>query len=175
MENLEEKKFDILLAQLQERYDALHKMRDRSMQFALWILGFGLGMAWLLINDTDLGLTQKITITCFLFTLGIVTFLFLSAIQQGFKNNHRVVIRIEKAMKLYEKDSYGISDSILPKEFSSDKCGWTGHFNTLYMLIITVFIALIVLTWTNPCKLKSTSSGFPTDPNQMQKQNVAIK
>ena len=47
----EEKKLDVLLAQLQERYDALHKMRDRSMQFVLWILGLGLGMAWLLINE----------------------------------------------------------------------------------------------------------------------------
>jgi hypothetical protein len=41
----EEKKIDVLLSQLQERYDALHKMRDRSMQFVLWILGFGLGLA----------------------------------------------------------------------------------------------------------------------------------
>ena len=39
-----EKKLDVLLAQLQERYEALHKMRDRSMQFVLWILGLGLGI-----------------------------------------------------------------------------------------------------------------------------------
>ena len=41
MEISEEKKLEILLAQGQERYEALHKMRDRSMQFALWILGLG--------------------------------------------------------------------------------------------------------------------------------------
>jgi hypothetical protein len=59
----EEKKIDVLLSQLQERYDALHKMRDRSMQFVLWILGFGLGLAWLLISEASFTLSQKILIS----------------------------------------------------------------------------------------------------------------
>ncbi len=59
----EERKIDVLLAQLQERYDALHKMRDRSMQFVLWILGLGLGMSWLLIKGTALRWPQQWAIT----------------------------------------------------------------------------------------------------------------
>ena len=168
----EEKKLDVLLAQLRERYDALHKMRDRSMHFVLWILGLGLGMAWLLINETVLTCVQKCAITVLLLVLGIVTFLFVYAIGRGFKANREVMIRTETALELYEKDCYGISESILPPKFSCQKIGWTGHFNTLYGLIIIVFLTLILLTWTNPYKLKSMGARAPLDPNQIHTQTI---
>jgi len=69
MEISEENKSNVLLAQLHDRYDALHKMRDRSMQFVLWILGLGLGMSWLLINETVLTYSQKWAITFLLLVL----------------------------------------------------------------------------------------------------------
>jgi len=168
----EEKKLDVLLAQLQERYDALHKMRDRSMQFVLWILGLGLGMAWLLINETVLTYVQRCAITVLLLVLCIVTFLFVYAIGRGFKANRQVIIRLETALKLYEKNYYGISESVLPPQFYSQKIGWTGHFKTLYGLIIIVYLTLVILTWTNPYKSGSTSSCAPFDPNQMHKQTI---
>lgn len=168
----EEKKIDVLLEQLRERYDALHKMRDRSMHFVLWILGLGLGMAWLLINETVLTCVQKCAITVLLLVLGIVTFLFVYAIGRGFKANREVMIRTETALELYEKDCYGISESILPPKFSCQKIGWTGHFNTLYGLIFIVFLTLIILTWINPSKLRSTGARALLDPNQIQTQTI---
>ena len=168
----EEKKLDVLLAQLRERYDALHKMRDRSMQFVLWILGLGLGMAWLLINETALAFVQKCVITLLLLSIGIAAFLFLSAIGHGFKASRQIMIRIETSLKLYEKDCYGISESVLPAQFSCQKIGWTGHFNTLYGLIFIVFLTLIILTWTNPSKLRSTGARAPLDPNQKHTQTI---
>lgn len=172
MEISEEKKLEILLAQLQERYEALHKMRDRSMHFVLWILGLGLGMAWLLINETELASAQKVAITLLLLVLGIVTLLFVYAIGRGFIANRQIMIRIETALKLYEENCYGVSESILPAQFSCPKIGWTGHFNTLYGLIIIVFLTLIFLTWTNPCKHRSIGACAPSDPNQMQTQKI---
>ena len=168
----EEKKIDVLLAQLRERYDALHKMRDRSMQFVLWILGLGLGMAWLLINEAVLTCAQKCAITVLLLVLGIVTFLFVYAIGRGFQANREIMIRTETTLELYEKDCYGISESILPTKFSCQKIGWTGHFNTLYGLIIIVFLTLIFLTWTNPYKLRSMGARAPLDPNQIHTQTI---
>ena len=168
----EEKKLEVLLAQLRDRYDALHKMRSRSMQFVLWILGLGLGMAWLLINETVLTYAQRCAITVLLLVLCIVTFLFVYAIGRGFKTNRQVMIRIEKALKLYEKDCYGMSESILPAQFSCQKIGWTGHFNTLYGLIIIVFLTLILLTWTNLSKPMSTGDRAPLDPSQIQTQTI---
>ncbi len=172
MEISEERKLDVLLAQLRDRYDALHKMRDRSMQFVLWILGLGLGMAWLLINATVLTYEQKVAITLLLLVLGIVTFLFVYAIGSGFKKNRQVMIMIETALKLYEQDFYGIPDPILPPQFSRKKVKWTGHFNTLYGLIIVVFLTLMFLTWTNLSKLKSTGACAPLDPSQINIQTI---
>ena len=170
MEISEEKKLEILLSQLQERYEALHKMRDRSMQFVLWILGLGLGMAWLLINDTALKLQQKFPITVLLLIMGLVTLIFIKAIERGFKANKKIIIRIEKILKLYEKDYYGIDESILPTKFSCQKIGWTSHFKTLYTLLIVVFLFLIIITWSNPCKFKSIGSSSPQEPNQIKIQ-----
>jgi hypothetical protein len=175
MDISEEKKLEILLAQLQERYEALHKMRDRSMQFVLWILGLGLGMAWLLINKTVPTTEQKYAITSLLLVLGIMVWCFVYAIYRGFKANRRIMINIEKALKLYEKDYYGTPESVLPTEFSHQKIGWAGHFSTLYMLIIIVLITLIVLTWTNLCKPESIGASATIDPNQVQVQSVINK
>jgi len=168
----DEKKLEVLLAQLRERYDALHKMRDRSMQFVLWILGLGLGMAWLLIKGTALTCAQQLGITVLLILLGVPTFLFVRAIERGFQSNRQIMVRIETALKLYEKDFYGTSESVLPRQFSCQKIGLTGHFNTLYGLIIIVFLTLIFLTWTNPSKLRSTSARAPLDPNQIHTQTI---
>jgi len=168
----EEKKLEILLAQLQERYEALHKMRDRSMQFVLWILGLGLGMAWLLINEIVLTSIQRFVLTLVLLFIGTAVGLFIYAMENGFKANRQIMIRIEKALKLYEKDYYGISEPILPTDFSSQKIRWSGHFQTLYALIFIVFLLLIFLTWTNPCKHGATNVYAPTVPNQTQTQKV---
>jgi fatty acid desaturase len=167
MEISEEKKLEILLAQLQERYEALHKMRDRSMQFALWILGLGLGMSWLLINETALTCPQQWAINCLLILLGFATFWFVYGIERGFKTIRQIVIKLETAIKLYDQDFYGIHESILPIQFSKEKRKWTNHFKTLYIIIITVFVALIILTWANPCNVNPTKT-YTSNPNQMQ-------
>lgn len=168
----EEKKLDVLLTQLRDRYDALDRMRDRSMQFVLWILGLGLGIAWLLISKTVLTCIQQWAFTVLLILLGIGTFLFVYAIERGFQSNRQVTIRLETALKLYEQGFYGISDSVLPVEFSRQKVKWTGHFKTLYAIIFTVFISLIVLTWANICKPESSKAVEQFAPNQIQKQTI---
>ena len=167
MEISEEQKLNVLMAQLQERYEALHKMRDRSMQFVLWILGFGLGMVWLLINEAILTCIQQCAITLLLVLLGIATFLFVCGIERGFEASRKIIIKLETALKLYEKDFYTKQESILPHEYADNKKKWTDHFRTLYVIIITVFIAIIVLTWANPCKTKSTNTCV-SESNRMQ-------
>ena len=172
MEISEEKRLDILLAQLEERYEALYKMRDRSMQFVLWILGLGLGMSWLLINKETFTLEQKILISILLIVLGVTTLYFVCSIGRGFNVTRQIIIKLETSLKLYDKNYYNISDSILPQEYSSKKTGLNGHFKTLNTLIIIVLLSLIILTWTNPCKPKSTSASATMDPNQTQTQKV---
>ena len=175
MDISEEKKLEVLLSQLHERYEALHKMRDRSMQFVLWILGFGLGMAWLLINKASFTLEQKILISILLIMLGVTVLYFVCSIGRGFKVTRQIIIRIEKTLKLYEDNYYGISESILPPKFSNQRYGKTGHFNTLYVLIIVVFMSLIILTWANICKSVSFAASEQFEPKQTQKQRFTNK
>ena len=174
MEISEEKKLDVLMAQLQERYDALHKMRDRSMQFVLWILGFGLGLAWLLIHETFFTLSEKILISLLLCALWVTTLYFIWSIGKGFNDTRQIIIRLESSFKLYDKNYYDISDSILPTKYSSKKTGISGHFKTLNVLIMVVFLALMFLTWFSSCKTAFNTPTGPSEPNQVQIPDVNI-
>lgn len=171
----EEKKLEILLAQLQVRYEALHKMRDRSMQFVLWILGFGLGMAWLLISEASFTLSQKILISILLIGLGGTTLYFVWSIGRGFNVTRQIIIRLEKYLKLDDKNYYDISESILPPKYFLIKTGINGHFKTLNTLILVVFIALMLITWFRPCKTNVNSALVLSKQSQMQIKDVNNK
>jgi len=168
----DEKKIDVLSAQLQERYASLHKMRDRSMQFVLWVLGLGLGLAWLSINQVVFTSAQKLAVTGLLVVMGIVAFVFVRAIARGFNANREAMIRIEGALCLYDNDCYGTVEPILPRRFSSLKTGWAGHFPMLYLLIGVVVLLLLVLTWANPCR--SVPHGDATSVNQAGAQALSV-
>ena len=171
----DEKKIDVLLSQLQERYDALHKMRDRSMQFTLWILGFGLGLAWLLIRETSFILSQKILITILLISLGGTTLYFIWSIRQGFNTTRQIVIRLEKYLKLDDKNYYGASESVLPIKYFSTKTGITGHFKTLNALIIVMSVALMFLTWFHPSKSEVNDASMASKQVQIQIEDINNK
>jgi len=92
----EDNKIDILRDLLKERYEASHKMRDRSLKFAIWVLGFGIALIWILLSGLSLGLVQKIILTIFVVIVGFLTGIFLKSIDKGFVNNRKVMIRIEE-------------------------------------------------------------------------------
>lgn len=164
----EEQKLDVILAQLQERYHALHKMRDRSMQFALWILGLGLGMGWLLLSEKALTSPQQGAITLLLLLLGLATLWFIRGIQRGFETTRQIVIRLEKMLELYERGSYGQAEAVLPREYTQTKKKSVGHFETLYGIMIVVFLTLLLLTWMNPCRDPSGDSSGVCEPQQVE-------
>jgi len=173
MEIPDQKKIDVLSAQLQERYSSLHKMRERSMQFVLWILGFGFGLAWLSINEVVFTRSQQWAVTVLLVVTALVAFGFVFAIERGFKANRETAIRIETALGLFEADGYGTEEAILPPRFSNFKTGLTGHFTTLYVLVVVVVLLLLVFTWTNPCTSVSGDDGASITNNGVS--NSAIQ
>jgi len=170
MEIPEDQKIKVLMAQIEERYTASHKMRDRSMQFGLWILGLGLGMAWVLISKVTLTNPQKIFLLLFFIVVGFLSITFVRAIERGFKNNHDVIIRLETLLKLHEEGFYDPAGSILPKEFTEKVSRWSGHFQTLYSIMIAVFLLLIILTCANPPGYFSASTPESQKTQQIQKK-----
>lgn len=147
----DEKKIDVMIVQLSERYTALHNMRDRSMQFAVWILGLGFAMAWLLISEAALTPPQSALTLLFLLVIGAASVLFVRGIHVGFENNRSIAARLEEALGLFQAGAYHRALPILNGEFNSKKFRPTAHFFTLYCLMAAVYVFLIALVMINPC------------------------
>jgi hypothetical protein len=146
----EEKKVDIVLAQLAERYSALHCMRDRSMQFTLWILGFGLGMAWLILSEVVFSSYQAALGLLFLLVMGAASLFFLRGIHIGFNNNMAIAARLESTLGLFQSGLYHRTMPILNGDFARKSRKPTGHFVTLYFLMGSVYTLLIIMLLVNP-------------------------
>lgn len=178
--DLKDSKVDVALAQLSERYTALHNMRDRSMQFTIWILGLGLALAWLLLNEIALTTLQKLVLLIILIAIPYASYLFLRGISIGFDNNLAVARRLERALLLLEPGAYLEKRSILDEEFAGEKPAapkhlagrirhamkCTGHFHTLNCLLITVFLLLFLLTLANPCGRQNSPGPNPQTVEQ---------
>jgi len=160
----DDNKLEIILMQLGERYNALHKMRDRSTSFTLWILGFGLGLAWVLTKEAELSWPESAFLILFLILMTYISVNFLAAIHRGFNKNRDIVIHIETSLDLYNKNNYTCSP-ILPNEYARRRAHWANHFTTLYLLVITTSICLIVLAVA--CPIKATKKA-PLDIKRLQ-------
>lgn len=145
----DEKKVDILTSLLSLRYDRYTKMHERSTQFAIWILGLGIALSWLLAAELSLSIIQKILFTIFLSFIAILTIKFLRAIENGFNKNKKIMIDIEDALKLYEPDMFLTGNSIYPEKYKeASKFNKNSHFTSIYIWIYVIFIFLVLLMWS---------------------------
>jgi len=141
------KKIDILLNLLIERYQAAHRMRERSLSFAIWILGFAIAMFWILLDKTTLILSQKIVLTIFLVIISFLTKKFLNFIEVGFNKNRMIMVNIEEVLGCYKSNLYIEGKALYPEEYKNLDIKKTSHFNSLYFWIWTVTAFLISLIW----------------------------
>lgn len=146
----ENKKVDILLNLLNERYNASHKMRERSLNFTTWILGFGIALSWILLSQITLNLAQRIIFTIFIIFLGSFTIKFLRSIEIGFDKNRKVMIRIERILGCYKLNEYSDNEPLFPDEYRDFNKKGTWHFRSLYIWISLISILLIVFIWLEP-------------------------
>ena len=144
----EDQKLQVLLAELQERYNASHKIRERSIKFTLWISGMAIGLGWLLISQKVLVLPQRIALTLLVLALFGGTLYFLMGLRRGFQKNREAMIRSERALGMYDSGVYLADCTLLPEEYSHTKRKWSEHFHTLYVWLILVAVSLLILTWT---------------------------
>jgi len=163
MQLSEDQKLQVLLAELQERYNASHKIRARSIQFTLWISGMAIGLGWLLISQKPLVFSQRAALTLLIVALFAGTVYFILGLRRGLRKNRKAMIRCERALGMHEPGIYLHDRSLLPTEYSNIKRKWSDHFTTLCVWLVLVAMALFILTWSCPNPTKKLSSNINTE------------
>jgi len=147
-------KIQILLIELQERYVAAHKMRERSLRFTIWLSGMAVGLAWLLISQKTLVLSQRLALTLLIATLWTGAGFFILGLRKGFQSNRRAMIKSERALGMYESGIYLKEDSLLPAAYKRTNTKWNDHFSTLCIWLCVIAFSLLALAWTCPEQTK---------------------
>ena len=143
----EEQKLQVLLTELQERYNASHKIRERSTQFTLWISGMAIGLGWLLISQETFALSQRVALTLLIAALFVGTIFFILGLRRGSQKNREAMIRCEGALGMHDTGVYLEGKPLLPMEYSHTNHKWSDHFCTLCVWLIIVAVSLLILTW----------------------------
>jgi hypothetical protein len=157
MDLSEDQKLQIVLVELQERYNASHRIRERSTRFTLWISGMAIGLAWLLISQKSLLFSQRVALTLLVAALFAGTLFFILGLLRGFGKNREAMINSERALGMHDSGVYLEDGPLLPPEYSRITSKWSNHFYTLCVWLIVVAVSLIVLTWTCPDPPKNQS------------------
>ena len=150
MQLKDDQKTQVLLIELQERYAAAHKMRERSTRFTIWLSGMAVGLAWLLISQNILEFSQRLALTMLIVTLCTGSGVFILGLRKGFQSNRKAMIKSEQALGMYEPGVYLREDSLLPAEYKQTKGKWNDHFSTLCVWLCFVALSLLILAWTCP-------------------------
>ena len=150
----ENKKTDVLIAALEERYSSIHKIRDRVQSTGVWALGLLLGASgWLIQSEVYLTSTQKsLGILGVLAAFVALRFFYLEDLQKGFKAQQQTAAKLEKALGFFTPGFFDGSDKTLyPEswEHSGTDKGSGKFFDTTYMLLYIGFVFLILVIFLN--------------------------
>ncbi|HEB13006.1 hypothetical protein LCGC14_1966700 [marine sediment metagenome] len=168
-------KIDILLNQLNERYNALHKMRERSLSFVIWILGFGIAVIWVVLTKNGLAPLQRSLLMILIVIVGALTAYFIRAIERGFTTNKKIAGDIEQALGFHTKGFFVEKNTILPQEYEKGNQNpvWSGHFPSLYIWLAAISLMTFLIVGFSPPKQQGSSltrdNGFQ---GQVNKQNL---
>ncbi len=143
----EEQRFQVLMAELNERYQAWHHMRARSMQFTLWILGLSIAASWKLLQEPCGNLLQRVAATAFVLLLGAAAAYFLKSLARGVRTNREALINVETAIGTHHQGAFLAGKAILPTEYKDTRPRPSSHFRTLYALLAVTSIYLLAAIW----------------------------
>ena len=170
MQIAEKDKVNILINLLNERYNASHKIRERSLKFTIWILGFAIAFLWILLNETSFTFPQKWILTFLVIVIGGIAFWFLIALEKGLNNNRNVMIDLEDVLGCYKKGTYIASKTIYPNEYKEKEIrSWFAHFKSIYILLIPIAILLICLIWLKPTQQHQKNMGPALEKQKIEK------
>jgi hypothetical protein len=156
-----DQRFSVLMAELEERYGSAHKIRERTTQFIVWISGLAIGLAWLLISDGIPSISQRWSLTFLVLALYLGASHLLRGLHRGAHSNREAMIRVERALGLFDKGLYLPEQSVLPDVYTNTKPTWSHDSRTLPGWVTLVAVILIALIWSAPAKKSA-------DPNEKQ-------
>ena len=141
----DDKKVDVLLSALEERYSAIHKIRSRLQNLSIWALGiFFAASGWLFQSDVYFQKYEQVTLLVGLTILILVLFkTYMKDLEKGFKGQQTVAAKIENELGFYvegvlsEKQLYPSSW----KDAGTDK-GEGKYFDTNRKLLLVGALAL---------------------------------
>ncbi|MCX5726884.1 MAG: hypothetical protein NT030_06925 [Candidatus Saganbacteria bacterium] len=147
------KKVDVLLSALEERYNSIHKIRERVQSIGIWALGLLLGAGgWLMQSNIILTAWQKaIAILVIIGAFAFLRFDYLNDLRRGFNGQQQVAVRLERALCLYTQGIYDDSDEpIYPKSWEgagmeiSDGKFFDSTCNLLYVGVAFLLITILL-------------------------------
>ncbi|HTX87121.1 MAG TPA: hypothetical protein VMC41_03610 [Candidatus Nanoarchaeia archaeon] len=144
----DDKKIDILILALKERYDSIHNIRERVQGIGIWALGLLIAAGgWLVQSSIILTDDQKIFVILGIIVAFIVLrYVYLEDLRRGFIGQQRAAVQIESALKLFTPGAFCGEDTIYPKnwEKAGTEEGGGKFFNSTTALLF-VGIALFTL------------------------------
>jgi len=170
----EKEKTHILINLLNERYNASHKIRERSLRLTIWVLGSAVALVWILISGTSLTLYQKLILTILVIVLGGITFWFIYALERGFDKNRKVMIDLEEALGCYKEGLYLDSRTLYPNGYKQIReKSLFSHFKSIYALLIPITVLIILLIWLKPLEEKQDPTSGQTKHQSQVKTEKA--
>lgn len=156
MEIGDQTKVDTVLSGLQERYAAMHAMRQRVENVCLWVLGvFVVVAGWIVQGNVELSVPQKgFLCGALLATVIGVRCRYLADVEKGFTEQLRVAARLEKALGFYEPGYFDPSEmGVYPEEWSraGTESGKGRYFEMSYLLLYIgtgiLIVAIVLQSW----------------------------
>lgn len=145
----DDQKAQVLMRALDERYKAMHVVRERAQSVAIWSLGTLLvASGWMVQKEASFDLNVRIVITILVFAaFYVLKEHYIRDLDKTFQSQHRVAVRIERTLGLYDRGVFS-EESMYPEVWMTDSADkkQRGFFFANYRLLyVGVFIFLAVL------------------------------
>ncbi len=138
---------------LKERYESIHKIRERVQSIGFWSLGLLLSASsWLFTSDMVFSIPQRFLL---IFFIGIsfysIRFVYLKDLCKGFKNQQKVASHIEETLGLFDIGLFDNTDmSIYPEKWKKigtddgDGNFFTSTYNLLNIGVASIIISILL-------------------------------
>lgn len=154
-------KMTVALALLQERYNASHRIRERSDRYLLLGAGWAAAVLWYAVQCTQgIGTTQKLLAAFATLCMGTLMLLLQCALFRGFRNNHRAISRLEQAVGAYARSAGDAAAAHLPREYRMApyrRPRWSDHFCIVLVWTAVMTVIVIVALFLAPATGRRTT------------------